>query len=190
MIQMFTYQSFFIWKSFGALGASFPCLCDDVVVILPGVIVVLGVAHEGEGAVVALLSRVILHLHLDRQQQQQQKTKRFSKINFIFMWTFFALTWGTNLISVRFCWFVHFFCFFGSFCSEVEINWSNCWTRVETRIYWFWNLPVLSLLQSTTIRYVHCHHMETTQKINFFQIFCLYFIFLPFLVNLECIYSF
>jgi hypothetical protein len=78
-----TYQSFFIWKSFGALCASLPCLRDDVVVILPGVIVVLGVTHEGEGAVVALLSRVIVHLDLDRQQQQQ-KTKRFSKINFIF----------------------------------------------------------------------------------------------------------
>ncbi len=118
------------------------------------------------------------------------KTKRFSKINFIFKWTFFALNWGKNLISVRFCWFVHFFCFFGSFCSEVEINWSNCWTRVETRIYWFWNLPVLSLLQSSTIRFVHCHQTETTQKMNFFQIFCFYFIFLPCLVNLDCIYSF
>jgi hypothetical protein len=59
-------------------------LRDDVVVILPGMIVVLGVTHEGEGAIVALLSRVIVHLDLDRQQQQQQKTKRFSEINFIF----------------------------------------------------------------------------------------------------------
>jgi hypothetical protein len=48
-------------------------------VILPGVIVVLGVAHEGEGAVVALLPRVIVHLDLDRQQQQKQKQNDFRK---------------------------------------------------------------------------------------------------------------
>jgi len=48
-------------------------LRDDVVVILPGMIVVLGVTHEGEGAIVALLSRVIVHLDLDRQQQKQKQ---------------------------------------------------------------------------------------------------------------------
>jgi hypothetical protein len=65
-------------------------LRDDVVVILPGVIVVLGVTHEGEGAVVALLSRVIVHLHLDRQQQQQ-KQNDFRKLTLFLDELFFLL---------------------------------------------------------------------------------------------------
>ena len=90
MIQMFTYQSFFVRKPFGALCASLPCLRDDVVVILPGVIVVLGVTHEGEGAVVALLSCVIVHLDLDRQQQQQ-KQNDFRKLTLFLDELFFLL---------------------------------------------------------------------------------------------------
>jgi hypothetical protein len=96
-------------------------LRDDVVVIFPGVIVVLGVTHEGEGAVVALLSCVIVHLDLDRQQQQQ-KTKRFSIINFIFKMNFFCFNLRHKFNFSSFLLVRSFFCFFGSFCSEVEIN--------------------------------------------------------------------